>query len=77
MAYATDQANLFALAGSYVGEILNGAEPADRHYVTRGCIFGFNADLNQARLSVLSGHLCGLCAAQIEKATPKQVVDDC
>jgi putative tryptophan/tyrosine transport system substrate-binding protein len=29
MAYATDHANLFARAGSYVGEILKGAKPAD------------------------------------------------
>ena len=28
MAYATDRANLFARAGSYVSEILKGAKPA-------------------------------------------------
>jgi hypothetical protein len=47
-----------------------------RHFDTRGCMFDFNASLSDVRLSVLSGHLCSVCATQIEIKASKQVLDD-
>src|SRR5271170_6932947 len=47
-----------------------------RHFETRGCISDFNASLADARLSVLSGHICDSCARLIEAQTSKRVLED-
>src|SRR5262249_12253269 len=48
----------------------------ERHYLTRGCLFDFNASLGDKRLSVLSGNICPDCAAQIEGKAGKEFVSD-
>jgi small basic protein len=48
----------------------------DRHYETRGCVFDFNASLDDARWSVLSGQLCNSCTTHVENSTSKLVLDD-
>jgi hypothetical protein len=52
------------------------ARPMTRHFDTRGCAFDFNAELQHARLKVLSGHICSSCARSIERLTSKQVLAD-
>lgn len=52
------------------------APPIDRHYETRGCLFDFNANLAYARLSVLSGQLCGSCANFIASRTSAEILSD-
>lgn len=47
-----------------------------RHFETRGCIFDFNASLADARLSVLSGHICESCAHSITTETSSRVLND-
>jgi hypothetical protein len=48
----------------------------ERHYLTRGCNFDFNASLGDKRLSVLSGNICPDCAAKIEGRAGKEFVSD-
>jgi hypothetical protein len=45
----------------------------ERHYLTRGCNFDFNASLGDKRLSVLSGNICPECAAKIEVRQEKNL----
>jgi hypothetical protein len=47
-----------------------------RHYLTRGCNFDFNATLDHKRLSVLSGNICPECAAKIQAKGGKEFVSD-
>jgi hypothetical protein len=47
-----------------------------RHFETRGCIYDFNASLGDARLSVLTGHICDACANAIKTQTSNQVLKD-
>jgi hypothetical protein len=48
----------------------------ERHYLTRGCNFDFNASLGHKRLSVLSGNICAECAAKIEDKVGQEFVSD-
>jgi hypothetical protein len=52
------------------------ARPMERHFDTRGCMFDFNATLQDARLKVLSGHICDSCTKRVTQLTSKQVVTD-
>lgn len=58
------------------GAALDAITDIGRHFETRGCIFDFNGSLSDARLSVLSGHVCDSCASEIKTQASKQVFDD-
>jgi hypothetical protein len=44
------------------------------HHETRGCLCDFNVTLRDARYSVLTGHLCELCAAEIRNSSSDSTV---
>lgn len=47
-----------------------------RHVTTKGCLFDFNANLCDARYSVLSGFICADCDDVISKSCSAQVASD-
>jgi hypothetical protein len=48
----------------------------DRHHATKGCIFDFTADLDDARLGVLTGFLCESCCDTIKQSQSQKLIED-
>ena len=48
----------------------------ERHFLTRGCSFDFNASLSDTRFSVLSGNICSECQAKITAKCGGQFTQD-
>jgi hypothetical protein len=47
-----------------------------RHYATRGCIFDFSANLEDARFKVLNAYLCHRCSRAIDAAASPGLVNE-
>jgi hypothetical protein len=47
-----------------------------RHQSLKGCVFDFNASIDEARYSVLSGYLCDSCCERISSVRSEEVVED-
>lgn len=47
-----------------------------RHFLTKGCLFDFSANLDDARLGVLTGFICRKCRQQISEVTSEGFLSD-
>jgi len=57
-------------------DVACGDDYPKRHHSLKGCVFDFNASIDDTRYSILSGYLCDSCCKKIADTASEQVVKD-